>query len=440
MQTTQLRAIHASSDAPNVDVYVNGSKVASDVAYQSQTAFLTISSGATPIQINPAGSTSSVINVTPTLMASQQYTAIAVGDASATAPAAQALTAVLVDDPGNSPAAGNVKVRVVHGAPAAPAVDVYVTAPGASLSGSPTISALAYQSYAPAAGQQALEVPGGNYEIRVTAAGSTNVLFDSGQVALPANADLLITAVPSSGVAPIALLAAPATGQPFLISDARAAVRVAHFAPDVPAVNVFLGAPGTANSSADQVENDFSFSNSSGYLDVSAGTYDASVSLYPGTASALDLNGAALNANTSTSVFAIGLLNGTGPQALKLAAYVDDRTPVSGKAKVRVIHLSPDAPAVDVVALSGNAIAATLVSNLSYPNATAQDLVVDPNTYTLAVVPHGASSPLLPSSSGVTLSLKAGDVVTVAAVGCVSPGVAPCTAGQGFALVSLRDN
>ena len=140
MQTTQLRAIHASSDAPNVDVYVNGSKVASDVAYQSQTAFLTISSGATPIQINPAGSTSSVINVTPTLMASQQYTAIAVGDASATAPAAQALTAVLVDDPGNSPAAGNVKVRVVHGAPAAPAVDVYVTAPGASLSGSPTTS------------------------------------------------------------------------------------------------------------------------------------------------------------------------------------------------------------------------------------------------------------------------------------------------------------
>ncbi len=57
----------------------------------------------------------------------------------------------------------------------------------------------------------------------------------------------------------------------------------------------------------------------------------------------LTLSNAALAADTSTSVFAIGLLGGSGVQALHLAAYTDDRVPVADMAKVRVIHLSPDA-------------------------------------------------------------------------------------------------
>ncbi len=82
----------------------------------------------------------------------------------------------------------------------------------------------------------------------------------------------------------------------------------------------------------------------------------------------LTLKGAALGANSSTSVFAIGLLGGAGPQALQLQAFADDRTPLEGKAKVRVLHLSPDAPAVDVVALDGNGtIAATLVCTRRHP-------------------------------------------------------------------------
>ena len=39
----------------------------------------------------------------------------------------------MLEDDRTAPPAGNVKVRAVHGAPSAPAVDVYVTAPGADL-------------------------------------------------------------------------------------------------------------------------------------------------------------------------------------------------------------------------------------------------------------------------------------------------------------------
>ena len=89
---------------------------------------------------------------------------------------------------------------------------------------------------------------------------------------------------------------------------------------------------------------------------------------------------------------AIGLLGASGAQALRLAAYADDRTPVAGQAKVRVIHLSPDAPAVDVVVLNGAAIAARPVQNLAFPNATVSPLVLAPGSYTLGVTATGSST------------------------------------------------
>jgi len=206
----------------------------------------------------------------------------------------------------------------------------------------------------------------------------------------------------------------------------KASLRVAHFAPDVPAVDVFLKSPGAANSAGNRLLQNVSFPAATAYSSVNAGTYDASAALAGTLTGVVNLNGANLAGGTSTSVFATGLLGGTGAQALALRAYVDDRTPASGKAKVRVIHLSPDAPAVDVVVLAGGAIAARPVTNLAYPNATATPLLLDPGTYTLAVVPAGATTPVLPSAAGVPVTLAAGDVDTVVAIGALAaPGAQP---------------
>jgi hypothetical protein len=206
----------------------------------------------------------------------------------------------------------------------------------------------------------------------------------------------------------------------------QASLRVAHFAPDVPAVDVFLKTPGGANSSSNRLLQDVTFPTAASYAKVDAGSYDASVAVAGTLAGVLNLNGANLSAGSSTSVFATGLLGGTGAQALALRAYADDRKPVAGKAKVRVIHLSPDAPAVDVVVLAGNTIAARPVTNLSYPNATSTSLELDPGTYTLAVVPTGASAPVLPTADGVPVTLAAGDVATVVAIGALAaPGAQP---------------
>jgi hypothetical protein len=425
--TSGLRAIHASADTPAVDVFVNGSRALSNVGFGQASGFNAVAAGATRVQVSLAGQPASAaaIDVNPALTAGRDYTAIAVGSG-ATGPTR--LQAVLIDDAGTAPAAGQAKLRVVHGAPAVPNVDIFVTGPNEALPTSPTIASLAFAGQAPAAGSAALSVPAGDYRIRARVAGQTAIAFDSGTIAIPANGDLVLIAVPDAGpsLSPIQLLLAPKGGSAAFIRDARAALRVAHLSPNVPAVDVFLKAPGAVNAASNRALSNVTFPNDSGFLDVVAGTYDASVALAGSLAGVLDLNGAALARGTSTSVFAIGLLNGSGPQALQLKAFADDRAPVAGKAKVRVIHLSPDAPAVDVVVLNGGAIAARPVTNLSYPNATTTALQLDPGTYTLAVVPTTASSPVLPSAAGVPVTLAAGDVVTIAAVGALSAaGAAP---------------
>lgn len=437
----RVRAVHASADAPAVDVAFGGVPLANAVQFKQAGGYVGVGAGSAPLTVNVAATGTTVLSANVSVSADRNYSAVVVGSASSSAPIAQRLAAVLIEDDGAAPAAGQVKLRVVHGAPAVAAVDIYVTAPGDPLPAAPTVAALPYRAVAPASGAPALQVPAGNYRVRVTPAGNAStVAFDSGALSLAAGSDLLLVAIPRpGGVSPISLLAVPAAGAAFEIVDTRAALRIGHFAPNVPAVDVFLKAPGQPNSATNRVLTNVAFPVDSGYLRVPNGTYDAAVALTGSLASVLELNGAALPASGSRSIFAIGLLGGTGAQAPRLAAFVDDRVPVEGKAKVRVLHLSPDAPAVDVVVLSGGGIAARPVVNLAFPNATTTALLLDPGTYTLGVVPTGQSSPILPSASGVPVTLAAGSVVSVAAVGCLNTASGPCAGGAPFQFKVLDD-
>lgn len=431
----QLRAIHASADTPAVDVFINGTRALSGVTFGQASAFNAVAPGNTRVQVALANQAAAAgpIDVSAPLVANRDYTAIAIGSG-ATGPTR--LQAVLIDDAGTAPAAGQVKLRVVHGAPAVGAVDIFVTAPGDALPATPTIPALAFGQQAPAVAQAALSVPAGSYRVRARVTGQTAVAFDSGAITLAAGTDAVLVAVPDAGpsLSPIQLLLAPKGGTAAFVRDGRAALRVAHLSPTVPAVDVFLKAPGAANATSNRALANVTFPQDSGFIAVDAGTYDASVALAGSLNGVLNLNGAALARGSSTSVFAIGLLNGTGAQALRLATFADDRAPVAGQAKVRVIHLSPDAPAVDVVALANGAIASRPVTNLSFPNATTTSLTLPPGSYTLGVTPTGQGTVV----ASQTFALAAGDVVTIAAVGCLQTTGA-CAGGQAFQFKVFND-
>ena len=169
----RIRVVHASPDAPGVDVLLDDTEVLSDVPYLVASGYLETSAGDHNLKVNAAGTTTTVIDADATLVDGTDYTVIASGLVAEIEP-------IVLEDDNSAPAAGNVRVRAIHGAPSAPAVDVYVTAPEADLDRG---HAGAHQRGVRRRGP----VPGGadkDYQVRVTPAGTKIVVIDSGALTL----------------------------------------------------------------------------------------------------------------------------------------------------------------------------------------------------------------------------------------------------------------
>src|SRR5688500_2146354 len=114
-----IRVIHGSPDAPAVDIYVNGAKAISNLAFKEATAWTPLPAGTYAVKVTATGSTDAVIEASLPLEAGQYYTVLATGKL------ADISAKVLVDDL-SSLAPGKARLRVVHASPDTPAVDVAV--------------------------------------------------------------------------------------------------------------------------------------------------------------------------------------------------------------------------------------------------------------------------------------------------------------------------
>ncbi|MCX9155320.1 DUF4397 domain-containing protein [Niveibacterium sp. 24ML] len=396
---SSLRVVHASADAPKVDVYLGGAKALSGVAYTDATAFLSVDAGTPQVIVTPEGAmTPEVIKATLDLKADAFTTVVAVGSL-----AGGTVEPLVIAEDGSAPTAGNLKLRAGHASPGVPAVDIYVTAPDADLAtASPAVPNAAYKAVS-----GVLQIPGGNYRIRATLAGTKTVAYDSGSVALAAGSDLVALAVPAStGNSPVQLLVLTrAAGTPkLLIADATSQVRVMHASPDAPAVDVLVdGAAALTN---------VPFPADSGYLSLLSGTRNFKVNAAGTSTTVIDVS-PALAAGKSYSVFAVGFLAGIEPLLLE-----DNRTVVADKAKVRVIHGSPDAPAVDVLAND-----AVVVPNVPFKGVSGY-LEVPAGNYVFKLNLQGTSTTAFTSPS---IALEAGKVYTAIAIGSAAGGTNPLT-------------
>jgi hypothetical protein len=196
-------------------------------------------------------------------------------------------------------------------------------------------------------------------------------------------------------------------------------VRVAHLSPNTPNVDVFLD-----GAKVPELTN-VPFKTVSGYLQIPVGARKIEIFATGQTTNpAISVPSLVLEKKNYT-VAAIGLLGGAGAQALKANVYVDDLVNKAGKAKVRVIHASPDAPNVDVAVQGG----AVVVANLAYPNATVSSLELDAGTYPLEIRAAGSAAAVFKFS---TPALAANQNYTVFAVGRLG------TAGE-FGVVAKND-
>jgi hypothetical protein len=184
----RVRVVHASPDAPNVDVLVDGAVALSDVPYLGVSEYLEVPSGERNLKVNAAGTATTVIDADAALAEASDYTVIAGGLAEAIAP-------IVLEDDNTAPAAGNARVRAIHGAPSAPAVDIYVTATGTDLAAeTPVLTNVAFGQVA-----DYLEVPAGTYQVRVTPTGSKTVAIDSGALTLASGQVRTAIAVDAAG-------------------------------------------------------------------------------------------------------------------------------------------------------------------------------------------------------------------------------------------------
>lgn len=186
--SAQVRVVHGSPDAPAVDVLVDGGVVLSNVAYTDASGYLALPPGSRRIQVNVAGTGTSVIDLNASVKRDSAYTLIAANLVANIEPLG-------LEDDLASPAAGNVKVRLVHGAPNVGPVDIYVTAPNADLAAAtPTLTAVPFKAQS-----GYLEVPAGDYQVRITPTGTKTVAIDTGPLTLAAGQIRTAIALESAG-------------------------------------------------------------------------------------------------------------------------------------------------------------------------------------------------------------------------------------------------
>jgi hypothetical protein len=164
----RVMVVHASPDAPAVDLQVDGAVAGSGLAYPNNTPYLPLAAGNHAVKVNVAGTATTVIDANLALAAGMRYTVFAADSVSRIAPV------VLTDDLA-APAAGKAHVRFVHLSPNAPAVDVAVN-------GGPVL----FANKAFKASTAFTPVDAGTYDLEVRVAGTSTVALPLPGIALQA--------------------------------------------------------------------------------------------------------------------------------------------------------------------------------------------------------------------------------------------------------------
>jgi hypothetical protein len=183
-----VRVFHGSPDAPAVDVLVDDERVIQSLSYLQSSDYLDVDAGTRNFKVNAANTTTSVIDVNVPLQEDTKYTVVASNRLANISPL------LLVDsdeDPGNNKS----NLRVVHNAPSAPAVDVYATAPDADLAtAEPVLRNVPFGQVS-----DYLNVDSGDYQVRVTVAGTKTVAIDTGRLTLEDGVTYTALAVDNAG-------------------------------------------------------------------------------------------------------------------------------------------------------------------------------------------------------------------------------------------------
>lgn len=225
-----VRVLHASPDAPAVDVYLDDVKVGAltNVPFGTISGYLDVPAGDHNVKVYATGTTTgAVIDANVTLASGSRYTIAATN-------AVAAIAAQVIEDKPTADCEG-AQVRVIHFSADAPAVDVATT--GAAPADA-VVKGLAYPN---ATGYVSL--PAGSYDLEVRLAGTTTVALPLPGVAVEACNSYSVFAVGSA--------ASPAVGgnalKVVVAVDATAEADEEVVAPTPPATDTVIPAAPTTS-------------------------------------------------------------------------------------------------------------------------------------------------------------------------------------------------
>lgn len=335
------------------------------------------------------------------------------------------------------------RVRVAHLSPDAPAVDFCIAPAGTQaftgpvLAGAGALTGIAYGKVT-----KYLEVEAQAYDVRLVTVGAPDCTRGLG----PDTIDL--PALPAGGAVTIAATGKITHGTGSAAFQLRAYVddtavgadtaklRFIHASPGTPAVDVGLG----GGLLFTPVFTATAYGEASGYLETPAiANAELSARLTDLGADVIAIKPASLPAGKIATAFAIGEVGDEAAAPLDILLCTDnvehgletECRRVGGapeRARVRIAHLSPDAPAVDVcIAPAGSPYPAEPLlasfgsrAGLSYPQVTSY-LELPAGAYDVRIVAASETTcenPAVPDTTGV--SLAPGLTATVGAIGTLA--------------------
>ena len=161
--TGRVRVMHASPDAPAVDIFVDGAKAVTALAFPNNTPYVSLPAGGHNVKVfaSPSnGSGAAVLEANLEIGAGKDYTVLAVGEL-----AKSTLGLYVLEDNNATPAAGKAHIRLIHASPDAPPVNVVVAGTNTNV-----FTGVAYRNFGPYT-----PVDAGTYslDVKVNASGAT---------------------------------------------------------------------------------------------------------------------------------------------------------------------------------------------------------------------------------------------------------------------------
>ena len=396
-----VRVLHASPDAPAVDVLVDGKAVLTNVQFQQGSGYLRVDEGARTLALRVSGTTGDPVLSGEFNLGKDNYYSVIAQNKVAN------LELEVLDDTQRRNNGSN-DVTVVHASPDAPTVDIYVTAANAEALGNAAVAGVSFGDNSATLSP----VASGDYRVRITPESTTDVVYDSGT--LTVNADVTAVAVNSTkGLSPVSLLIWNESNTPVIpVLDNSAEVRIVH-AVDAVDVDVFAGGA--------ELLSDFAFKATTDYVKVAAGDLDVAIApANAGIEGALDnLSGTLeLARGESYTVIAAGdLPNVTQAELIVLTDKRESSLTNSGE--VRLVHAS-SASAADPVDIYVYAQGGTQPAQPNFNDVELGEntnYVALPNgTYTVVIAADGTTTSAL-STDTPAIPVTGGSLQTAIAVG-----------------------